>query len=110
MVRGMEPVLFWRSFRTASALPQRIGQFGDFAVPKDRDAVLIHSVPVQLLATLVSLLGMLKSLPGALLPGFVILLLMGFRGTTMSVCGIVVQLSGPLLIFVMRSVAIACRH
>ena len=79
-------------------------------MPKDRDAVFIHGTPMRLPRPLKSLLGVFQSLPGELLPGLVILLLMGFRGTTMSVCGIVVQLSGPLMIFVMRSVAITCRH
>jgi hypothetical protein len=44
---------------------------------------------------------MLKSLPGALLPGFVILLPMGFRSAAMSVGGNVVQLGGSLMVFVM---------
>jgi len=44
------------------------------------------------------------------LPGFVILPLMGFRGPAMSVSGIVVQFRGTLVVFVMRSVAITCRH
>ena len=57
-----------------------------------------------------SLLGVFQSLPGEPLPGLVILFLMGSRGTTMSVGGIVVQFCGTLMIFVMRSVAIACRH
>ena len=61
----------------------------------------IHSVPVRLLGMLVSLLGMFKSLPGVLLPGLVILFLMGFRGSTMGVGGTIVQLSGSLMILVM---------
>ena len=64
-----------------------MSQRGDVLVPKGRDAVFIHSVPVRLLGMLVSLLGVLQSLPGALLPGLVILLLMGFRGAAMSVGG-----------------------
>jgi hypothetical protein len=72
----------------------------DVLVPKDRDAVFIHSFPVCLLSMLVSFLGVLKSLPGALLSGFVILFFMGFRSATMSVRGTVVQLSSSLMIFV----------
>jgi hypothetical protein len=79
-------------------------------VPKDREAVFIHSVPVHLLGMLVSLLGVFKSLPGALLPGLMILFLMGFRGAAMSMGGTVVQLGGLLMIFVMRSVVITSRH
>ncbi|MGA2116571.1 MAG: hypothetical protein ABSH56_17670 [Bryobacteraceae bacterium] len=79
-------------------------------MPKDRDAVFIHDTPMHLPGLLKSLLGVFQSLPGEFLPGLVILFLMGFRGTTMSVGGIVVQFCGTLMIFVMRSVAIACRH
>ena len=76
-------------------------QRGDVLVPKVPDAVFIHSVPVRLLGMLVSLLGVLKSLPGELLPGLMILFLMGFRRTAMSVGGTIVQLGGALVIFVM---------
>jgi len=72
--------------------------------------MFIHSVPMRLLGLLVGLLGVFKRLPGELLPGLVILFLMGSRGTTVSVGGIVVQLSGAVMIFGMRSVVIACRH
>jgi hypothetical protein len=72
--------------------------------------MFIHRGPMRLLGMLVRFLGVLKSLPGALLPGLVILLLMGFRGATMSVGGLIVQLGGALMIFVVRSVVIASRH
>ncbi len=78
-----------------------MSQSCDVLVPEDRDAVFIHSIPVHLFGLLVSLLGVLKSSPGALLPGLVILFLMGFRSTTMSVGGTIVQLSSPLMVFVM---------
>jgi Cu/Ag efflux pump CusA len=81
-------------------LPQRISQRRDVLVPKERDAVFIHSVPVCLLGMLVSFLGVLKSLPGALLSGLVILFFMGFRSATMSVGGTIVQLGSSLMIFV----------
>ena len=109
-MRGLEPVFFRRSLRTASGLPQRMSQRGDVLVPKGGDAVFIHRGPVRLLGMLVSFLGVLKSLPGALLPGLVILLFMGFRGAAMSVGGAIVQLGGALMIFVVRSVVIASRH
>jgi len=79
-------------------------------VPKDGDAVFIDSGPVCLLRMLVSYLGVLKSLPGALLSGLVILFFMGFRSATMSVGGTIVQLSGSLMILVVRSVVILSRH
>jgi hypothetical protein len=78
-----------------------MSQHGDLLVPKHRDAVFIHSVLVRLLGVLVSLLGVLKGPPGALVPGLVVLFLMGFRGTPMSVGGTIVQLRGSLMIFVM---------
>lgn len=56
---------------------------------------------MRLLGLLVGLLGVFKSLPGELLPGLVILLVMGHRGAPMSVGGKVVQLSGALVILVM---------
>jgi hypothetical protein len=42
-----------------------------------------------------------KSLPGAFLPGLMILFLMGFRSAEMSMGGTVVQLGSLLMIFVM---------
>jgi hypothetical protein len=85
-------------------------QRGDLLVPEGCYAVFIHSGPMRLLGVLVSFLRVLKSLPGALLPGLVILLLMGLRGSAMSVGGTIVQLGGALMIFVVRSVVIASRH
>jgi hypothetical protein len=79
-------------------------------VPKDRDAVLIHSVPVRLPGMLVSLLGILKSPSGQLLSGLMVLFLMGFRGTAMSVGGAIVQFCGPLMVLVMGSVVVMFRH
>ena len=43
-------------------------------MPKDRDAVFIHRVPVHPLGMLVRPLGVLKSLAGVFLSGLVILL------------------------------------
>ena len=73
----------------------------DVLVTKGRNAVFIHSMPMRLPGLLVSLLGVLKSLPRALLPGLVILFLMSFCRNTMSVSGTVVQLSGALMVLVM---------
>jgi len=67
-----------------------MSQRGDVVVPEGGDAVFIHRGRMRLLGMLVSFLGVLKRLPGELLPGLVILLLMGFRGASMSVGGIVV--------------------
>jgi hypothetical protein len=81
-------------------LPKGVRQRCDVLVPKVPDAVFHHSVPVRLLGLLVSLLGVLKSPPGELLPGLMILFLMGFRRTAMSMGGTIVQLGGALVIFV----------
>ncbi len=82
-------------------MPYRIRQRFDVRVPEDRDAVFVHSVPVHLLGMLISILRVLQSLPGPLLPGLVILFLVGLRGAPMRMGCIVVQLSGLLMIFVM---------
>ena len=87
-----------------------MSQRGDLLVPEGCYAVFIHGLPVCLLGMLMRFLGVLESLPGALLPGLVILLLMGFRGSAMSVGGTIVQLGGALMVFVVRSVVIASRH
>jgi hypothetical protein len=75
-------------------------QHRDVLVPEDRNPVFIHSVPIRLLGMLVGLLGVLQSSPGQLLPGLVILFLMSFRGTAMSVGGAIVQLRSALVVFV----------
>jgi hypothetical protein len=50
---------------------------------------------------LVSLSGVLKCLPGALLPGLMIFFLVGFRSTAMRAGGAIVQLGSSLMVFVM---------
>jgi hypothetical protein len=85
-------------------------QFGDVAVPKGCDAVFIYGVSMHLLGMLVSPLGVFQSLPGVLLPGLAILLLMGFRSDSMCMGGTIVQFGSALMILVMRSVVITSRH
>jgi len=86
-----------------------MSQLGDVLAPKGCDAVFIHGGPMRLLGMLVSLLGVFQSLPGALLPGLVVLLFMGL-GAAMSVGGLIVKFGRALMIFVVRSVVIASRH
>src|SRR5664279_2203131 len=57
IVSGLVPVLVRRSLRTASGLPEGMSQDFDIRMPKDGDAVFVHSVPVRQPAMLVSLLG-----------------------------------------------------
>ena len=109
-VRGTEPVLFRRSFRTASRLPVLMRERRNLFVTEDREAMNTERVPMRLPGLLKRLLGMLQRLPGVFLPGLVVLFLMGFRGAAMSVGGTVVQLGGALMILVVRSVVIASRH
>jgi hypothetical protein len=72
----------------------------DVLVAKVSDGVFRYGVPVRLFRLLMSLLGMFESPPGKLLPGLMILFLMGFRRTEMSMGGAIVQLGGALMIFV----------
>jgi hypothetical protein len=79
----------------------------DFRVPKGRDAVPIHGLPVGLFGMQISQLRMFQRLSGTLLAGLAILFFMGLRGAPMSVGGVVVQLSGSLVILVVRSIVVA---
>ena len=79
-------------------------------VRKDRDAVFVHGVPVRLAGMIVSLLGILKSPPGQLLSGLMVLFLMGIGGAAMGVGGDIVQFCGPLMILEMRSVIVRFGH
>jgi hypothetical protein len=87
-----------------------VSQFGNVGVPKNRDAVFVYGGPVRPRGMLVSPFRVFQSLPGELLAGLVILLFMSFRGATMCVGRIIVQLGSSLMIFVMRSVIITSRH
>ncbi|MGB9455871.1 MAG: hypothetical protein WCB12_07515 [Bryobacteraceae bacterium] len=69
-------------------------------MPKDRDAVFIQSFTVRRLGRVISTLRVLKSLSGVLLPGWVVLFLTRLRSTAMRVGGIIAQLGGSLMIFV----------
>ena len=73
-------------------------------MPKDRDAVFIHRLPVHSRGVVVSPLGVLKSLPGEFVSGLVILLFVHLRSSAMSMSGTLVQLGGSLMILEMRSV------
>ena len=85
-------------------------QFGDFGMPKDGDAVFIHNSALDMRGMPISLFGVFKTLPGALVCGLMILFLMGLRGQTMRMSGRVVQFGSSLMILVMRSVVITRRH
>ena len=78
-----------------------MSQVGDLGMPKDFDAVFPHNSPPHLRGMLMSPFGVFQRLPGALLPGLVILLLISFRSTAMSVSGTFVQLGSSLVILEM---------
>jgi hypothetical protein len=93
---GIEPILLWRSFGTTSGLPELVGESGDVVVTECAD-----SMPSRgRLSVLVGLLAVLQGLPGMFRSGKVFRLSPLF-GRSMSVRGDVVQLGGPLMVFVM---------
>ena len=98
---GTKPIFLRRSFRTAPGLPERMGQRGDFIVSKGR-----HTVSNRRLSHLVRLLGMLEGLPGMLVPSLIFGFPLLFTGAV-GVGGKIVQLGGPLVIFVMGSVVVS---
>jgi hypothetical protein len=102
---GMEPIFLGRSLRTASFLPQFMRQCGDVVVPERGDAVPARNR----LGMSVGPLGVLKRLPGMLLPAQVILVAV-LLGNPMGVSGVVVQFGGELMVLVVRSVIVASRH
>jgi hypothetical protein len=90
LLRGMSPVFVRRPFRTASQFPELMSQRRDLAVAKHRKAMFIQPVLPSFACVLIGQTGTFQSLPGEFLAGFVILLLVGFGGTQMSMRGIFV--------------------
>ncbi len=76
---------------------------GNFTMSEGRDTVCIDRMIMRLLRVL-------QCLPGMLVSRQVILFSVLFGGAAMRVGSFIVQLRGPLMIFVMRPVVIACRH
>ena len=81
-----------------------MGERRDFIMPEGYDAVTSRR-----LCHLVRLFRMLQGLPGMLVSGLMFRLALLFTGAV-GVGGEVVQLGGPLMIFVMRTVVIARRQ
>jgi hypothetical protein len=90
LLRSLSPVFVRRAFRATSHLPEVMSQCRNLVVTEHREPMFIQTVLPCFSGVLVSQSGMLQSLPGEFLASFVILLLMGFRGTQMSVRGIFV--------------------
>jgi hypothetical protein len=87
-----------------------MGQRGDIRATEHGETVLIHGLPVRPLALLVSVLRVLQSLSGKFMAGLVVLLSMGLRGAPVRLGREVVQLGGPLVVLVVRSVVVTSRH
>ena len=86
-------------------------QCGDVVVPESRDAVTDRGTVTRRsrLGMSVGLLGVLKRLPGMLLPGKMILVAV-LCGNPMGVGRIVVQFGGKLMVLVVRSIVISSGH
>jgi hypothetical protein len=103
---GAKPIFVRRSFRTAPALPKFISECGDvllFGFVSDYGAGL----PMLLLCVQVSLIGVLKDLSGAFMPGPVIFLSVVLGAGAMGVRSKVMVLGGYLLRFVHNAIASA---
>ncbi len=85
-------------------MPECMGQCGNFVMPEGWDAMAGHR-----LGRLVRSFRMFESLPGMLVSAEVFLFPLLFHGAV-GMRGKVVQLGGPLMIFVMGSVVISSRH
>ena len=109
-VRGLEPVLFSAIPADSPVLPIVHAPVPRFRRVQRPDAVFVYSSPRELCGMPISPLRVFKSLPGVLPSGLMILFRMGFRCAAVRMGGNVVQLGGPLVILVMRSVVITIRH
>ncbi len=99
LLGGVEPVLVGRSIRTASGFPQTMGKNGYVFVSKAGGSATNRN-RMRVIRMLVSLLGMFKSLAGALMTGLMVLLFVGLRSNKMGVRSALVQLHGPLMMLV----------
>jgi hypothetical protein len=101
--RRTVPIFFGRSLGTSSRDPQFVRQRFDFRVSEGMDALTDGGR----LRALVSFMGMLERLPRMLVPCEMFLLSILFGGAV-RVRRLIVQFGRPLVIFVVRSVVIAC--
>jgi hypothetical protein len=104
LFRGTKPIFFGRSFGTATLLPEGMSQRRDFIMSEGYGAMYSHG-----LSHLVRPFRMLEGLPGMLVARLMFRFPLLFTGA-MGVGSEVVQLGGPLMIFVMGSVVISCGH
>jgi hypothetical protein len=98
------PIFFRRSLGTTASFPQGVGQCSDFVMSEGCDAVSSHR-----LGHLMRPFRVLEGLAGMLVSAEVFLFSLLFTGAVGVGCE-VVQLGGPLMIFVMGSVVISRGH
>ena len=100
---GAKPILFRRSFRTASAFPKRVSERGDvllFGFVSDYVGAMPGPGSLMLfLCVQVSLIGVLKGLSGAFMPGQVIFFSVVLGAATMGMGSEVMVLGSYLLGF-----------
>ncbi len=99
------PILFGRAVGTPSGLPQSMSQSRYFLVTEGNKPGL-----VQLLRKQVSFPRMFQRLTGDLVARLAILFVVALRRRAVCVGRDVVQLSGSLMILVMRSIVVTCGH
>ena len=95
LLDGAKPIFLRGSFRTAPALPKLISERGDVLLcgfVSDGAGLLMLLLRVE-----VSLIGVLKLLPGAFMPGQVIFFSVVLGSTAMGVGGKITVLSSYLL-------------
>jgi hypothetical protein len=93
---GSEPIFFGGSLRTTPALPKTISERGDFLLVGCVSAMFRAGSPM-LLFLQVSLIGVLKRLPGTFVPGEVIFLPVVLGAGEMCMCGTPTVLGSYLL-------------
>jgi hypothetical protein len=94
---GAEPIIFRGSFRTAPLLPEFVRECGDLSLIGRVSARFSPSALMFLLRLQVSLIGMLMGLPGAFMPGQMILLSVVLGAGAMGMGGAALLLGGDLL-------------
>ena len=94
---GAEPIFFRGSFRTAPVLPEFVRECGDVLLTGRVRAMFPAGALMFLLRLQVSLIGMLMGLPGAFMPGQMILLSVVLGAGAMGMGGAALLLGGDLL-------------
>ena len=98
---GAKPIVFRRAFRTAPALPEVIGEYGDVLLVgfggEAGGAMLCPGLPRLLLCEQVGVVGVLKAVSGAFMSSQVVFFSVVLAAGTVRVGSKVTVLSGYLL-------------